>query len=376
MNPQPACALAEPAAAASRQVHLFLQQFKRGGGIERYTVDLCGSLQRLGWSVQVHARTIDEALVHACGVSAHCHRVWRFPRQLRGYHFFRAIRRAAASLNGWQIALTSVPVRDLIVCGGTHRGYMARAGRWVGPFDRLQMRLEDASYHHARRVVSHSRLCAGELDRLYQVPTERITQLYPPVSAVFRPAASAEERAARRRELGFPDDRVVLLFPSTGHRRKGLHAIGAALAALPDPPILAVAGNPPRAGWGQGGQAAPWLHYLGYRNDMVPAYQAADFAILGSSYEPFGLVGPEAVLCGTRLVFEENIGSLEAVHPGAVLTFSVHDQASIQRAVTEAVALARAGRHRLERPEDWLRYDPDLANHTRALLRAAGVQDI
>jgi glycosyltransferase involved in cell wall biosynthesis len=118
----------------------------------------------------------------------------------------------------------------------------------------------------------------------------------------------------------------------------------------------------------------PFVRDLGYVRDMPQAYHAADFTILGSLYEPFGLVGPESIRCGTRLIFEERIGCLPAINPGFVLKFSVHDPASIQHAVAQAIELAHSCAHHLERPEDALAYDPSPTAHARALLSLAAAR--
>ena len=118
------------------------------------------------------------------------------------------------------------------------------------------------------------------------------------------------------------------------------------------------------------GRPAP-IRFLGYLKDMETAYRAADFTILGSNYEPFGMVGAESVLCGTGLIFEEAIGCLEVVDPSAVATFSVRDRASIQRAIAASVDLVRAGRHRVEDPGRILQYDPRPMSYARSLLELA-----
>ena len=46
---------------------------------------------------------------------------------------------------------------------------------------------------------------------------------------------------------------------------------------------------------------------LGFCTDMPELYRAADFTIMASLYEPFGLVGVESVLCGTRVVLSDNM---------------------------------------------------------------------
>ena len=364
----------EPRGARPGEVHLFAHNLKWGGGMERFGMDVSIGIRDLGREVQVHSRKVDPQVAEHLGVTIRRHRVWAFPRRLRTWTFSRRIGRLLPHLDGTQIALATVPARDAMVCAGTHRGYLRRTGRRPGLFDRLQIHVEHVSYHFPRHVVSFSKLCAEELTELYGVPAERITVLYPPIGTSFTPVASLEEKRGHRRTLGLPEDEIVILFPSTGHSRKGLDPICEALVGMSSPPILAIAGNPPghrREGLRMpDGRPAP-IRFLGYLKDMETAYRAADFTILGSHYEPFGMVGAESVLCGTGLIFEEGIGCLEVVDPAAVTTFSVRDRGSIQRAIAAAVERTRMGRHRVDDPSRALRYDPRPTSYARALLELA-----
>jgi glycosyltransferase involved in cell wall biosynthesis len=107
---------------------------------------------------------------------------------------------------------------------------------------------------------------------------------------------------------------------------------------------------------------------LGYCREIEDLYRAADFTILASDYEPFGLVGIESILCGTPLVFADNIGCLEVVDPAANESFSRADPATLAGALERAVARVRGGAARLQDPGAMLRYDPALLTHARALM--------
>ena len=199
---------------------------------------------------------------------------------------------------------------------------------------------------------------------LYGLPAEKIVTLHPPVATNFTSSVNSEFRAECRRQLGLPADKVVFLFPSTGHKRKGLGPIFGAMREFGGRAVLAVAGNPPR------GLNAPFLFHLGYVQDMVKAYAAADFAILGSYYEPFGLVGVEAVMSGTRLVFERGIGCLEVIKSDVVLPFSVRESGSIKIAIHAALDLANGQAHHITAPASALTYDPRVSHHVNELLKA------
>jgi glycosyltransferase involved in cell wall biosynthesis len=66
---------------------------------------------------------------------------------------------------------------------------------------------------------------------------------------------------------------------------------------------------------------APNVINLGFRQDMPELYAAADAVILASHYEAFGLVGPEAILCGTPAIFSTTVGAAEVLSEQACLRF-------------------------------------------------------
>jgi glycosyltransferase involved in cell wall biosynthesis len=328
-------------------------------------VTLASGLRTLGHRVMVHTWDADAAMARDLGVELNLLPPRRFPRKLQPWYFCRQIERERMRLDGLQIAMTRVPCRDLVICGGTHRGYLRRARRWMGPFDQLQIWLETRAYQSAHSIVAVSNLCRREILRDYGMEPEKVTTVHPPVDGIFTPVTDDAVRAGLRRRFGFKDQEVVFLFPSTGHRRKGLGPICRALAGLSDKIVLAVAGRPPR------GPMPAQVRFLGYLDDMAAAYQAVDFTILGSSYEPFGLVGPESILCGTRLVFDDSAGCLEVIKSEAVQKFSVWEVDSIRRAIQEAVALTRGGGHRLEGADAHLNYDPSPTVHAERIVELA-----
>lgn len=100
-------------------------------------------------------------------------------------------------------------------------------------------------------------------------------------------------------------NKITLLFPSTGHKRKGLFELLDALTLLPESEFeLYVAGNPAKNKTKHNN-----VRYLGYINNMADLYAAVDFTILPSHYEPFGLVAAESVQCGTPVILSNRVGA-------------------------------------------------------------------
>ena len=156
---------------------------------------------------------------------------------------------------------------------------------------------------------------AEELKTLYRISQEKIFIAYPPVPEKSFKCLSDAQRAKNREELGLSQDKTVLLFPSaSGHNRKGLPFILNSLKGI-DNIEIAIAGKPAKID-----NAA--VVSIGYQNNMEKAYNAVDYTILASSYEPFGLVGIESILCGTPVIMANNIGCTEVISTDACITFS------------------------------------------------------
>jgi len=308
----------------------------------------------------VLAPTVDEAYAdeaRAAGVTTVELPVRRWPRPLRGFALSGQIARRRASLDVL-IAVNRIRGADIAVCGGTHRGYLEASGRRMGWKDRLQISREDRLYEDAGVIVAHSTFMQRELERLYDVAGKVVT-VYPPVDTQrFTPVDDAK-RAELRRRFGF-GHRPVFLFASTGHQRKGLDAVLAAVERAGHDALLVVAGRPTQ-------RRSAVLHDLGYRDDMPDLYRAVDFTVLAPDYEPFGLVGIESILCGTPLIFADGVGALEVVAQDAARRFDRSSSASLDAALADALRAFRAGTSRLADPATHLLYTPDLATHVEAM---------
>lgn len=340
--------------------------FGAGGGIERYTLDLVNGLHALGIRPVVFAKSFNTNLPEYARIDPVRIGVRGWPGKLRDHVFSRRLR-ALKAAHGVDVLIgcNRTAVSDVAICGGTHLGHIARRGKPAGFWDRLQIRLERQHYAHARVVVAHAGIMADELRTLYGIDDTRIQVLYPPIdTARFHPV-DTDTRARLRKSLDLPDDRVVFLFPSSSHVRKGLAELTAFFAATDLPVQLAVLGRPIDGNW-------PNVRYLGYRADIENAYRATDFTILASRYEPFGLVGPESVLCGTPALLAHHIGCTEALSAEAAMRFDPDQPASLAACVAAAVARTQRGDARLSTPREHLSYDPDVAAHARAILAMVG----
>jgi glycosyltransferase involved in cell wall biosynthesis len=338
-----------------------------GGGLERYAMDVARAMAEQGVTPAFFARAFDPTLPESRLVEAHKIAVSFLPGKLRD-HWFSWRLRSARRVAGIDVLIgcNRVDSSEIAICGGTHRGFLKATGRRPKRSDRWQVALEARQYARARIVVAHSVQMRDELCMLYGLDEAKVRVMFPPVDATrFQPCERAE-RAQLRQRFGFADHEIVLLFPSSSHDRKGLPLIEAALRDFDLPAVVAVAGR-------KAASADSRIRYIGYVKDLEQAYRAADFTILASKYEPFGLVGVESVMCGTPVILSDNIGCCDAISDHAKSVFKQGDVDDL-RATLNRVVLSRLGEPSGPPPEtarDALRYDAALASHVRSLLELA-----
>ena len=117
-------------------------------------------------------------------------------------------------------------------------------------------------------------------------------------------------------------------------------------------------------------KAGAMCNTWGYRAEIEQIYQAADFTVLASTYEPFGLVGIESVLCGTPALLADGIGCAEVLDAQAQINFAATDAQGLAHAVTQAVTRMQSGNARLADPATHINYATGTQAHAQALLDA------
>jgi len=137
------------------------------------------------------------------------------------------------------IACNRVAGADMVICGGTHKGYLAATGRAASDRDVRTIALESRAYEQASVVMAHSRLMRDELIALYGLDETKISVLHPPVDGARFCPPDPQRRAVLCQQYGFGEQETVLLFPSSSHKRKGLDQIVQALGKMNLPVVLA-----------------------------------------------------------------------------------------------------------------------------------------
>lgn len=341
-------------------LNLIFHSVRPGGGMERYVLDVIAGLARRGLPLRVITRKLDWPGPRPAGVEFVV-LADRTPfSRFNNYRFEASATRHCHA--GWPtIGISRVPGgADMAIAGGTHLGHLQDKGKVrPGLFDRLTIRHEQALYDGARTIVAHSERVRQEILRHYRVDPAKTVTLYPPIDTAAFSLAARRDRDALRQQLGVQPGELLLLFPSNNHALKGADLILAALDGFDTRIRLAVAGKAPleRAG----------VINLGFRRDMPALYAAADAVVLASKYEAFGLVGPEAILCGTPVLFADTVGAVEVLSDTACLRFE-RTVDSLRAALGRALARFAAGTLALDDPAPHIHYPYSIDAHLDALI--------
>lgn len=308
-------------------------QYQRKGGMERYLFDLLEGFaaQNDRTTVYVYKQDATQPLVDNCQVVKHSLN-W-LPRVMRKYYFaHRLSRRHQRDAVDCTISLMRSTSQELVVSGGTHRGFLAHTDKKPSFWDRCEIKAEQKSFMSSKGVIAHSQMIADEIQRYYGIAPEKIHCLLPPINTERFHPGIRQSRAELRRKWNISPDRITLLFPSTGHKRKGLEPLLKALEQLPiDRYELLIAGDKLAQN-----KIPSNVRCLGFVSDMAELYAAVDFTILPSLYEPFGLVVPESLACGTPVIVSTFVGAKDLLceNYGIVIpTVSVH---AIKQAIEQA----------------------------------------
>lgn len=342
-------------------IALSCNAFGYNGGFERYTLDLVRGLHQIGIQPTVFARTFDRSLPEFAWIKPVQINIKMWPGKLRDQIFSAKLKSLKKYHNvDILIGCNRTAHSDIAMCGGTHLGFLQHSHKQANFWDKQQTRLESMHYAHAKFVVAHSQAMVKELQAYPSMPPIKV--IYPPINQEKFTPIDDEARMQLRRALGFASEKTIFLFPSSSHIRKGLPLLANFFQKTTLPVELIILGKPSHI-------QSKNIRYLGFRNDIENLYRSVDFSILASQYEPFGLVGPESVLCGTPVVFSDNIACLEVMQEQAYIPFNREQADSLTIAIMRAIKLKEAGLARLNSNVDYLKYRPSIHEHIQSLMQ-------
>jgi glycosyltransferase involved in cell wall biosynthesis len=295
------------------KIGIIHQKYALSGGMESYLFALLKGFAAQGDEVSLYVYHIDRRLDRVNpSFPRSMKRIplsW-LPRRWRRYVFWSTVNRQfdrhAFDLS---ISLTRSSCQSISVCGGTHLGMLHHTerrslrNRWI--HDAIETKFEQRMLRTVPAIMAHSQLIAEELKHYYHVNEKKISVLYPPINIEkFHPKGKQAIQAVRRK-YHIRENHINFLFPSAGHKRKGLLELLKVFRQLPKHYRLYIAGTAPT-------QPLPDnVRYLGYVHDLAPVYASVNYTILPAHYEPFGLVVPESLACLTPVIVTKHLGAAE-----------------------------------------------------------------
>jgi glycosyltransferase involved in cell wall biosynthesis len=209
-------------------------------------------------------------------------------------------------------------LRQRLQSHATHRYYLARERDALG---------------RARIIVCNSRRTSDEIADRLGIDPSRLRVVYYGSDAARFGRVTDEERAAARRDLGWPADRPAVVFiGALGDRRKGFDRLFAAWQTVCRTP-----------GWdaalivvGQGSELAAWrrrtgdahldgsIRFLGFRDDVPRILAASDLLVHPARYEAYGLGVHEALCRGIPAIVSADAGVAE-LYPGTLRDLLIPD---------------------------------------------------
>ncbi|HEX6464432.1 MAG TPA: glycosyltransferase family 4 protein, partial [Vicinamibacterales bacterium] len=183
------------------------------------------------------------------------------------------------------------------VLSGSHLSALQRAVSW--PVRRAYT-WADAVACISKGIRAEAIAAGVPAPRVHDVPnTVDTSRFHPP---------GPGEAARLRREFGWPGDRPLGIFVGRLSREKGIMDLLHAWERVPPPATLVVVGpDMPGHPWDESARAhelgdsptlAKRVIFTGATSDPAPMYRAADFAIVPSHWESFGLSAAEAMSSG------------------------------------------------------------------------------
>jgi len=301
--------------------------------MEAYLHSLVKGFRGQGDSVTVYACRVDWDLVQELGCAVHQIRP-PLPRKMREFRFLHRCNELALRRD-YDLAIGTARASSphVTVCGGVHVEtirHIRRTALLRAVYDILENNYEKMAFYQAPHIMAHSGAIASQILAHYQVDPAKIKILYPPIDTdTFRPLDSLD-RARARSALRIADNKLTLLFVSCGHQRKGLDQLCKAFAELdPKRYELLVAGSAITTSHPEN------VRSIGYVNDLSPVYGAVDFTILPSYYEPFGLVVPESLQCGTPVIVTDNVGAAELLTGAEAVLLSDNNPQTLVEAIRQ-----------------------------------------
>ncbi|EKE00513.1 MAG: glycosyl transferase group 1 [uncultured bacterium] len=313
------------------KIAIIHNQYVKQGGMESYLFDLIAGFNACGDSVEIFTYKVDKDLA---GKSVHLDKlVSLLPKFIRKFCFIYRINKVKLHpVFDLVISLTRTSNQDIIVCGGTHKGYLKHINKTATPKDKLEIYCEHQSYLKTPFIMAHSVMMKNEIIEMYNIDPSKIHVIHPPINTnKFHYELKARQEKLQKK-FNINKNKTTLLFPSLGHERKGLSELLLAMKNFSSDQVeLLVVGKPII------NNSSNNVRYLGFINNIEELYAAVDFTVLPSHYEPFGLVAIESVQCGTPVIISKYVGAQDLLTNNECVIIEQVVPDSITDAINKAI---------------------------------------
>ncbi|HGM0374436.1 TPA: glycosyltransferase, partial [Neisseria gonorrhoeae] len=118
------------------KIDIATNNFKHGGGTERYTLDLVKGLNRQNITPAVYATKFDHGIPEYAMIEPHLVNQRRTLKKLRSFLFSSRLAQTRKNSAAKLIACHHADYADLLICGGTHLGYLHHMAQKPNLLDR------------------------------------------------------------------------------------------------------------------------------------------------------------------------------------------------------------------------------------------------
>ena len=209
----------------------------------------------------------------------------------------------------FSLSLSRTYSQDAVLAPGNHLGYLISNNKsFKSVDDRIQIYLDRQSFKESPIIYAASQFMKDELIELYGIEAQKIKVLFPPINTSHFYPVQAEVKTQLQKKYQIDPNAKSFVFASSGHKRKGIQLLLEVFAELdPKQFKLYVAGYPKVK------SALSNVYNLGFCKKMMEVYNAVDFTIHPASYEPFGQIIAESILCHTPVIISDKVGAKEVI---------------------------------------------------------------
>ncbi|MCF8464267.1 MAG: glycosyltransferase family 4 protein [Flavobacteriales bacterium] len=292
------------------RIALIHYRLLRKGGLETRLFNYLNYYSSKGHQVHLIVSKIDADLIIPTSIKIHQVNLKRVPKPIRMWFFNKGLKDIMAENSfDLSISLGRTSHQDLVMCPGTHLGYMKALNfRFQGPIDRMNVYLDKLAYRDSKLVLAASEQVKDELRNYANVPESKIRVLYPPTDTNKFNQSGIHRKREWRDKYGFSNTKKSLLFVTTGNHLKGYDFLLTLMAKLVDEPIeLIIAGVKPIQ------TDLKNVKYLGYSENVNELMWAADALVHPAKYEAYAQVVSESLLCGLPVLVSHMVGAKSVV---------------------------------------------------------------